>query len=240
MINAFFLERREKIGIRQIKMLIEKNCGLVINKKKIARIKRKYGLVTKIRRKNKFKEFSKISHEHKSHPNLLNRAFESHTKDEVYSTDITYLNYGKGNKAYLAIFKDLATKEIVSQKLSKRIDVTLVNTALDDALEKLSHEKKKKLMIHSDQGFHFTHYKYRERLAECGVTQSMSRRGNCLDNAPAESFFGYLKDHLELRECNDFKDLEMMVTKEIDYYNNERPQEGLKKMPPTLYRRHLI
>lgn len=220
-------------------MLLESHCGLIMNKKKIARIKKKYGLVTKIRRKNKFKEFSKKSHEHKSHPNVLNREFNKQGADEVYSTDITYLNYGKGNKAYLAVFKDLATKEIISQKLSKRIDVTLVNTALEKALEKLSFEEKRNLMIHSDQGFHFTHYKYRGILAENGITQSMSRRGNCLDNAPAESFFGYLKDHLELRECNDFKDLEIMVTKEIDYYNNERPQEGLKKMPPTLYRRHL-
>ena len=132
----------------------------------------------------------------------------------------------------------MATKEIVAKNLSKRIDVTLVNNALDEALEKLSKEKTKKLMIHSDQGYHFTHYKYRLRLSSNKVTQSMSRRGNCLDNAPVESFFGYLKDHLELKECNNFEDLESMVTKEIDYYNNDRPQEGLKKMPPTLYRRH--
>lgn len=228
------------MGIRQLKMLIENYSGLIMNKKKIARIKKKYGLITKIRRKNKYKEFGKLSHEHRSHPNILNRAFKNRNADEVYSTDITYLNYGKGNKAYLAVFKDLATKEIVAQNLSKRIDVSLVNTALVDALEKLSEEKKNKLMIHSDQGYHFTHYKYQQQLSINGVIQSMSRRGNCLDNAPVESFFGYLKDHLELRECNNFEDLESMVTKEIDYYNNDRPQEGLKKMPPTLYRRHLI
>lgn len=240
LINAFFLERKEKIGIRQIKMLIENYCGLIINKKKIARIKNKYGLVTKIRRRNKYKKFAMIAQEHKSHPNLLNREFKTETADEVYSTDITYLNYGRGNKAYLAVFKDLGTKEIIAQNLSQRLDVKLVNTALEVALKKLSMEKKNKLMIHSDQGFHFTHFSYREKLVENGVTQSMSRRGNCLDNAPAETFFGYLKDHLELKECNDFKELELMVTKEIEYYNNERPQEGLKKMPPTLYRRHLI
>lgn len=234
------MERKEKVGIRQIKMLIENYSGLIMNRKKIARIKQKYGLVTKIRRKNKYKEFGKIAHEHRSHPNLLKRAFKKKNADEAYSTDITYLNYGKGNRAYLAVFKDLATKEIVSQNLSKRADVTLVNDALENALNKLSNDQKKSLMIHSDQGFQFTHYRYRDKLSANGVTQSMSRRGNCLDNAPVESFFGYLKDHLELKECNDFKDLETMVTREIDYYNNERPQEGLKKMPPTLYRRHLI
>lgn len=211
-----------------------------MNKKKIARIKNKYGLVTKIRRKNKYKKFAMVAQEHKTHPNLLNREFKALAPDEVYSTDITYLNYGRGNKAYLAVFKDLGTKEIVAQKISRRIDTKLVNTALEDALNKLSEDRKRKLMIHSDQGFHFTHYKYREKLEEHGIIQSMSRRGNCLDNAPAESFFGYLKDHLELKDCNDYRELELMVTKEIDYYNNERPQEGLKKMPPTLYRRHLI
>ena len=221
-------------------MLIENYCGLIMNKKKIARIKRKFGLVTKIRRKNNYKKFAMIAQEHKTHPNLLNREFNTQSADEIYSTDITYLNYGKGSKAYLAVFKDLGTKEIVAQNLSKRVDVKLVNTALEVALKKLTREKKKNLMIHSDQGFHFTHYTYRERLEKDEITQSMSRRGNCLDNAPAESFFGYLKDHLELKECNDFSELELMVTEEIDYYNNERPQEGLKKMPPTLYRRHLI
>jgi transposase InsO family protein len=239
LISAVFFERKEKVGIRQIKMLIEKHCKTVMNKKKIARIKRKYGLVTQIRRRNKYAQFAKIAHEHKSCPNFLNRDFNQVKADEVYSTDITQLNYGKGSKAYLAIFKDLATKEIVSRSVSKRIDLRLVNSALDKALEKLPKVKRKRLMIHSDQGFHFTHISYRKRLDENEVIQSMSRKGNCIDNAPAESFFGYIKDHLELKECFSFEELEEMVTKEIDYYNYDRPQEGLKKMPPMTYRRHL-
>lgn len=239
MISAIFFERKEKVGIRQIKMLIENKCKVVMNKKKIARIKKKYGLVTQIRKQNKFVKFAKLAHEHRSCPNLLNRAFTQYIADEVYSTDITQLNYGKGCKAYLAVFKDLATKEIVSRSVSKRIDVRLVTSALDMALKKLPKEKRKKLMIHSDQGFHFTHISYRKKLDENQVTQSMSRKGNCLDNAPAESFFGYIKDHLDLGDCNSFEEVEQMVTKEVDYYNYERPQEGLKRMPPIKYRRHL-
>lgn len=220
-------------------MIIENETGLIINKKKIARIKNKFGLVTKIRRRNKYREFAKKLHEHKSCPNVLQRKFKRSKSDEVYSTDITQLNYGRGLKAYLAVFKDLATKEIISSSVSNRIDIRLVGSALNLALKKLSKEKRSRLMIHSDQGFHFTHVSYREKLRRNGITQSMSRRGNCLDNAPVESFFGYIKDHLELNKCKKIQEVEDLVTKEIDYYNNTRPQEGLKKMPPTKYRRHL-
>ena len=137
------------------------------------------------------------------------------------------------------IFKDLGTKEIVASEISKRIDLNLVNNALEKAMVKLSNKKRKQLMIHSDQGFHFTHVNYRKKLQDNGITQSMSRKGNCLDNAPVESFFGYLKDHIELKECDSFEKLKNKVTREIDYYNNERPMWDLKKMPPSLYRRHL-
>ena len=94
-------------------------------------------------------------------------------------------------------------------------------------------------MIHSDQGFHFTHLSYRKKLEDNGITQSMSRRGNCLDNAPIESFFGTLKDHLNLKKCKSLADVKKEVTKVINYYNYKRPQIGLKKMPPKEYRRHL-
>lgn len=212
---------------------------VIMNLKKIARIKTKYGLITKIRRKNTFRKFAKLKHEHKSCPNFLNRDFKRSKADEVYSTDITQLNYGKGKKAYLAVFKDLGTKEIISSSLSKRMDISLVNTALDIAIEKLPKKKLERLMIHSDQGFHFTHFSYRKKLLKNKILQSMSRKGNCLDNAPVESFFGHLKDDLDLDSCEVFEKLQKMVTKEIAYYNNERSQWGLKKMPPILYRRHL-
>jgi putative transposase len=239
LIKDVFNKKKEKIGIRQIKMLLKDHYNVVMNKKKIARIKNKFYLITKIRRKNVYKNFAKKSHEHKACPNILNRKFTRSRADDVYSTDITQFNYGEGKKAYLAVFKDLGTKEIVGSEISKRIDINLVNNALDKALNKLSNKKRKNLMIHSDQGFHFTHFKYRNILQENGITQSMSRKGNCIDNAPVESFFGYLKDHIELRGCDTFEKLKNKVTREIDYYNNERPMWDLKKMPPSLYRRHL-
>ena len=236
-IKKYFDKSRFKSGIRQLKMIIEREEGIIFNEKKIARIKRKYGLETQIRKKNKFKTFAKKQQEHKVAPNLLAREFKQLAPDKVYSTDITQVNYGQ-KKAYVAAVKDLCTKEIVSKSVSHRIDLTLTNTAIDKALKRLNKKEREKLMIHSDQGFHFTHQSYRRRLEKNGVTQSMSRKGNCIDNAPIESFFGHLKDLLDLKDCKNIKDIEKEVTKQINYYNHRRPQLGLKKMPPSEYRRH--
>ena len=238
LIRKYFLRSKQKHGIRQLRMAIERSEGLVINEKKIARIKRKYKLETKIRRKSKYKIFAKKKHEHDIFPNLLNREFDQKEPDKVYSTDITQINYGN-KKAYVAAVKDLCTKEVVGKSVSNRIDIKLTNTAIDKALKRLTPEKKKQLIIHSDQGFHFTHISYRLKLERNGITQSMSRKGNCIDNAPIESFFGHLKDLLELSNCKNIVDVEKEVTKQINYYNHRRPQLGIKKMPPSEYRRHL-
>jgi len=238
LIQKVFEEQKNKVGIRQIKMVLEQDFDVVMNKKKIARIKNKFGLVTKIRRKNKYRVFSKKQQEHMTCKNILNRKFDIKKADKVYSTDITQLNYGH-KKAFLAVFKDLCTKEIVGKNLSNRADINLTTIALNRALKRLTVEKREDLMIHSDQGFHFTHFSFRKKLEDNRVTQSMSRKGNCIDNAPVESFFGYLKDHLELKKCRDLEDVEKEVTKQINYYNHKRPQLGLKKMPPSEFRRHL-
>lgn len=107
------------------------------------------------------------------------------------------------------MFKDLATKEIVANEVSNRMDIKLVKTALVKAIEGLHPSKKSHLMIHSDQGFHFTHFNFRNYLVENGVLQSMSRKGNCIYNAPVESFFGYLKDHLDLRDCRNVDEVKI-------------------------------
>ena len=100
--------------------------------------------------------------------------------------------------------------------------------------------KIKDLIIHSDQGVHYTHPKYVELLSSNGVRQSMSRKGVCLDNAPIESFFGHLKDELEYKSCRTLEELKEAIDKYIEYYNNERGQWNLKKMPPARYREHLL
>lgn len=176
----------------------------------------KYGMVTRIR-KNRWKQFRKKLHEHQAAKNILDRKFEVKKPDQVYSVDITELTYGSGQKAYLAAFKDLATREIISKEVSKVPGTRFVNLALKKAIYRLPKAKREKLMVHSDQGMQFTHRSFRKILTENKVTQSMSRKGNCLDNAPMESFFGHLKDHLNREET--FEALVHHVTKEIEYYN---------------------
>lgn len=235
-LNKYHEKSKHKDGIKQLEMTILREEGLVMNHKKIARLKSKYNLVTKIRVKNKYRNFAKKKQEHETCPNLLERNFKDLKADQVYSTDITTLKFN-GRKAYFAAVKDLETKEIVGSSVSGRIDINLTNTAIKKALNRLSPKQKSCLMIHSDQGFHFTHISFRALLSENGVTQSMSRKGNCLDNAPIESFFGLIKDHIDLKRCKTVEQVEKEVTRAVDYYNFKRPQAGLKKMPPTEYRR---
>ena len=236
-IKKYFDKSNQKDGIRQLEMTSPQKEGIVMNHKKIARIKDRYDLVTKIRKHNRYRFFAKKKKEHESCPNFLEQNFKDLKADQVYSTDITTLKYN-GKKAYFAAVKDLETREIVGMSVSNKIDINLSNAAIRDALKKLNTEKRSKLIVHSDQGFHFTHQSFRLLLAKDGVLQSMSRKGNCLDNAPIESFFGLIKDHLDLKRCKTIEEVEKAVTKVVNYYNNERPQRALKKMPPSEYRRH--
>ena len=95
-------------------------------------------------------------------------------------------------------------------------------------------------MIHSDQGVHYTHPEFQNRVKQLGLRQFMSRRGNCWDNAPMESFFGHFKDMVDHKACQSFKELKHTVGNYINKYNNERYQWGLKKMTPVQYRGHLL
>ncbi|MFT4415170.1 IS3 family transposase, partial [Fredinandcohnia humi] len=95
-------------------------------------------------------------------------------------------------------------------------------------------------ILHSDQGFHYTHPEYQKRVRELGLLQSMSRRGNCLDNAPMESFFGHFKDEVDYKEARSLVELKYMNDDYMDHYNNLRKQWTLKKMTPASYRSHLI
>jgi putative transposase len=213
-----------------------RNHGFVINHKKIARIKREYGLYTKIRRKNPYKGIVLNSLEHPSIPNLLNREFVTPCPDQVYSTDMTYIFYGKCEKAYLSATKDLSTNEIVSYNLMKSPTVSEFTNEFRELLSRIPGEKRKDLLIHSDQGFQYTHPEFINILKAAGVKQSMSRRGNCLDNAPIESFFGHFKDLGEFKNCEKFEEVKSEVDRVINYYNFERPQKGLNKKPPAEYR----
>lgn len=235
MIRYLHKKRKGKLGIRQMKLELFREFGVTMNHKKIARIKTENGLLTKIRRKRSYAQIKGASH--KIYPNILDREFKADKPKEKILTDITQINYGSSQKAYLVAFKDLADKSIVSYKLSSSLEYPFVGDALKRVLEsKAEHQ----MLIHSDQGIHFSCRAFTKALSQSGVVQSMSRKGECHDNAPMESFFGLIKDHLDPKKCNKLEDLERQVDNAIKYYNYERPQIGLNKMSPVEYRRHII
>ena len=235
MITSQFNKRRQKIGIRQLKMEIEREHGVVINHKKISRIKKEQGLETKIRKKRTKWQINQSS-AHRVFPNILNREFKSEYFNEKILTDITQLNYSKDQRAYMIAYKDTYNKEIISYSVSESMEFGDIK----ESLEKVAKLKKdQKMLIHSDQGAQFTCRKFTKFLEKNEIDQSMSRKGNCWDNAPMESFFGLIKDHLDLDQIESLSELKKQVEKQIKYYNYEHPQIGLKKMSPVEYRRHV-
>lgn len=235
MIESVFELRDKKIGIRQLKMELNRIYDININCKKIARIKREYGLTTLIR-KVKPRYYQK-NLPHRIFENVLGRNFSSSRPMEKVVTDITELRGKEGRKYYLVAFKDLYDKSILSYRVSTSLEYKFVGEALKDMLNK--RKENWNMMVHSDQGIHFTCRPFVNTLKqEKNLTQSMSRKGNCWDNAPMESFFGLIKDHLNLGKAKNLAQVEQQVEKIIEYYNYERPQIGLNKMPPIEYRRH--
>lgn len=225
-----------KAGIRTTVMKIKRQFGLIVNPKKVARLKREYGLFTKIRRKRKFNGHIFKQVEHAVKKNILARNFSPSGADQVYSTDITELRFGKSQKAYLSAVKDLCTKEILAYSTSTFPGMGLSLDVAKKCLKKLSPAKRKKLIIHSDQGVHYTNFAFRSILENASVQQSMSRKGNCLDNAPIESFFGHLKDELDLSVYETYDEVKEAVRSYISYYNKRRPQWGLKAKTPAEHR----
>jgi putative transposase len=214
-------------------MEIERKYGLNFNLKKIVRIKKKFDLKTAIRKKNIYRASFKRGEEHTVFPNLLEQNFNPASSETHLSTDITEFHYEKGQKAYLSAVKNLRTKEIVSFEVAARPTIDMVTLNLDKYLKSFSQKQKTKILIHSDQGAHYTSTQYRYLLEKHKVTQSMSRKGNCLDNSPIESFFGHLKDEVDYKACKSFKELKKKIKKYIIYYNTERPQWGLKRKTPA-------
>lgn len=231
-IIELFVQSKGKFGVRRLKMAFERKYHRPINHKKISRIKKQFGLITVIRRKNKFRAVFKKGEEHTIAPNLVKRNFDSE-KDIILSTDITELRYANGQKAYLSAVKDLRTKEIVSYKIGRHPSLELAICDIPTRLEKLPLKTRKKVIVHSDQGGQYGSSQFSKPIRRLMARVSMSRKANCLDNAPIESFFGHMKDEAELAECRSYTELEKCVKDYMKYYNYDRPQWDLKRKTPA-------
>lgn len=228
------------MGALQIKMILENDYLVVMNHKKIRRLMRKYRLITKIRRANPYRKMFKATQEHRTCPNLLNREFNQAEPGKVLLTDITYLYYANGQKAYLSCVKDGSTNEILAHYLSTSLEMNIVYKTLERLKEANQNGFHPEAILHSDQGFHYTHPLFQAKVKKLGIKQSMSRKGNCWDNAPMESFFGHFKDEVDYKDCTSLRELKQLVNSYIEEYNNYRYQWGLNKMTPTQYRGHLL
>jgi len=229
-IKGVFDKGKGKWGWRNIKMRLPE-----MNHKKIQRIMRKYRLVTKVRRKNPYRAIMKKRLEHRIFSNKLERQFCQIIPFKIFCTDITYLPFLQGF-VYLSVVKDIASGEVVAWNASLYLDISLVVETVRSMPQDLLQDA----MIHSDQGFHYTNPSYIEVVKETGMIQSMSGKGNCIDNAPVESFFGHMKDELEYQSCESFQELYLKIGEYMRYYNCKRKQWTRKKMTPVEYRDHLL
>ncbi|MFS0781397.1 IS3 family transposase [Bacillus sp. 1P06AnD] len=230
--------RGRKKGTRQIKMTLQNQYGITYNLKRIRRIMKKFDIICPIRKANPARRMAKATKEHRTCPNELQRNFKQGVAGKVLLTDITYLTYGGGKRAYLSTIKDAETNEILAYETSSSL-------SLDIALDTLRKLKKHRHLtedafIHSDQGFHYTNPHYQKLVKKMKLGQSMSRRGNCWDNAPQESFFGHFKDETSIKECQTLEEVKQEIKSYMIYYNHYRGQWNLKKLPPAKYRQQLL
>jgi putative transposase len=219
-------------GAKQLKMTLENQFDIVMNLKKIRRLMKKFGLFCPIRKANPYKRMAKAMKTSHVAPNKLERKFKEGSPNQILLTDITYLTYDLNQRAYLSGIKDGVTNEVHGYKVSRSLDISFVENSMNQ-LKKITLDPS--ALINSDQGTHYTSHAFQRCIKELGIEQSMSRRGNCWDNAPIESFFGHMKDEINLVNCKTFEEVEKVVDEYMDYYNNYRYQWSLNRMTPRAY-----
>lgn len=235
-----FNRRGYKKGSRSIKMTLEQDFDVIMSRKKIQRIMRKYKIECPHRKPNPYKRMAKATKEHRVVENTLKRNFKQGIPGKVLLTDISYLPYNGNRMAYLSTIKDASTNEILAYHVSDRITLDLATKTLDKLMRNRRVQLHPEAFIHSDQGVHYTSPKFQALLRKYGLGQSMSRRGNCWDNAPQESFFGHFKDEVDFDSVKTLDELHAKVNHYMVYYNNYRYQWNLKRMAPVQYRNHLL
>ena len=222
-------------GARGIQMrLLHLTPPIVMNIKKIRRLMNKYGLFCPVRKANPYRRMAKALRTNHVADNLVNREFEDHGPRKVLLTDITYIPYN-GRFCYLSTILDAFTKQILSYVLSESLELDFVLKSVEQLVERHSISLSTETLIHSDQGCHYTSYRFIQIVKDAELRQSMSRRGNCWDNAPQESFFGHMKDEIDISGCERFQQVRDIIDDWMDYYNNDRYQWQLVKLSPNEY-----
>ena len=195
-----------------------------MNLKKIRRLMKKYRLLCPIRKANPYRRMAKALKTSNVAPNLVERQFEAHGPRKVLLTDITYILYKDSGKCYLSTILDAFTKQILAWVLSDSLEVDFVLETVEILVRDHGKEITSATILHSDQGCHYTSYKFIELLKNRELRQSMSRKANCWDNAPQESFFGHMKDEIDskIKKCSTFEKIMAVIADWMNYYNKDR------------------
>ena len=233
-IKVIYHENKGRYGYRRITTALH-NRGIHLNHKTVQRLMKQLGLICRVRIKKyrSYKgEVGKIA------PNLLNRDFHAEKPNQKWVTDVTEFSLF-GQKLYLSPILDLHNGYLVSYSISDRPVLSMVTTMLNKAFERIPDGTG--LILHSDQGWQYQHKQYQRMLREKGIQQSMSRKGNCLDNAVMENFFGLLKSELlYLQEFESMEHFKRELLDYLDYYNNRRIKAKLKGLPPAIHRQQAL
>jgi transposase InsO family protein len=217
---------RKTYGYRRVRIWLEKEKGKKLNPKTVLRLMNKYGLLSEIRRRRKYISLGQQIHKYE---NLLNRDFHADRPNQKWVTDISYIHTGQG-VLYLSMIRDLFDNSIVAFKTGTEQTVNLVLDTIRTARER--EMVTAELQLHSDQGGQYTSHAYFTLTQEYDITPSMSRRGNCFDNAMAENFFSILKaECINRQKIKDFAMAKSLIDEYIHFYNHERIQLKTKRTP---------
>ena len=232
-IKEIFINNKERYGYRRITLEL-RNQGYNVNHKKVYRIMVKLGLKPLKRNKRKYSSYKgtigKIA------DNLIKRDFNAEKPNQKWYTDVTKFNL-RGEKCYLSPILDGYNGEIISYNTSKSPNLEQINDMLNKAFDK--NNKLDGLIFHSDQGWQYQHESYQQRLKNKGIKQSMSRKGNSMDNGMMENFFGLLKTEMFYDQEDNYKTLDELIIaidEYINYYNYDRIKVKLKGLSPVNYR----
>jgi len=233
-VTDIFTENRGRFGYRRITLELH-NRGYRINHKAVQKLMKSMGLVCKVRMKKYHSYRGEVG---KVAPNLLERSFEAEKPNQKWVTDVTEFSLF-GQKLYLSPILDLCSRDLVAYTIVDKPSLWMVTDMVIQAFENLSDATN--LILHSDQGWQYQHKHYQGLLKDKGVHQSMSRKGNCLDNAVMENFFGLLKSELlYLQSFDSLEHFRAELVEYLDYYNNRRIKAKLKGLTPAQHRRQAL
>ena len=233
-ITAIYHENKGRYGYRRITIELRKR-NIPLNHKTVQRLMKELGVVCRVRMK-KYRSYK--GEVGKVAPNLLGREFYAERPNQKWVTDVTEFHLF-GEKLYLSPILDLHSRDIVSYEISERPVLSMVTTMLEKAFAAIPDNTN--LLLHSDQGWQYQHKHYQRMLRAKGIQQSMSNKGNCLDNAVMENFFGLLKSELlYLQEFESMDHFKQELVEYLDYYNKRRIKAKLKGLPPALHRQQAL